>query len=86
MEAFISKLLDHEHGRMTRRQLVQSIALAVVAGVSFWSGGRIHVHGRRHLLDARWDQRRRGRLEPRGRGLCVKFSLGGWGPEASTRE
>ena len=33
MEGFINKLLeDFEHGRMTRRQLVQSMALAVVAG------------------------------------------------------
>lgn len=33
MEAIISKLLqDFEDGRMTRRQLVQSMALAVVAG------------------------------------------------------
>ena len=33
MEGFINKLLeDFEHGNMTRRQLVQSMALAVVAG------------------------------------------------------
>ncbi len=33
MEGFVNKLLeDFEHGRMTRRQLVQSMAMAVVAG------------------------------------------------------
>jgi len=33
MEGFISKLLeDFEHGHITRRQLVQSMAIAVVAG------------------------------------------------------
>jgi hypothetical protein len=35
MEGFVNKLLeDFEHGKMTRRQLVQSMALAVVAGPS----------------------------------------------------
>jgi Glyoxalase/Bleomycin resistance protein/Dioxygenase superfamily len=33
MEGFINKLIeDFEHGKMTRRQLVQSMALAVLAG------------------------------------------------------
>ena len=39
MEGFISRLLeDFEQGKMTRRQLVQSIALAVVAGPAVAAG------------------------------------------------
>jgi catechol 2,3-dioxygenase-like lactoylglutathione lyase family enzyme len=39
VEGFISRLLeDFEHGKMTRRQLVQSMALAVVAGPAIAAG------------------------------------------------